>query len=237
MVLSSGGVFVIYEWPLLIFHLGSSVVIYILQQRGRELDKPRDAPNEPERIIADPIECCLLARWIPLQRTGALMKITAVVGIVRLALNVHSFQGDWLLVVAFRALTSLTLAVVNYYIYKSLTKQLINYTHWRIPEKKLPFILYIIVGCCGIAEVLYAFHCQWTAKKDGYFWLDLSLTFTALMNVALIVHEGECSDCKGHEQCSEMGELFNGNHIAKASCTGILSCIQASAAAYNTSCT
>ena len=123
MVLSSGGVFVVYEWPLLIFHLGSSVVIYILQQRGRELDKPRDAPNEPERTISDPTECCLLARWIPLQRTGALMKITAVVGIGRLALKVYSFQGDWIFVVTFRVLMTLTLSVVNYYIYKSLTKQ------------------------------------------------------------------------------------------------------------------
>ena len=188
-----------YECPLLVFHLGSCIVISILQQRGKELGKPGDAPNEPERILADPKQCCLLARWIPLQRTGALMKLTAIVGIGRLALNVYSFRGDWIFVVIFRLLTSFTFAVVNYYIYKSLTKQLIdNSKKHSIPmrKRKVTLILYILVGLFGIAEVLYAWYCQWTAEGDGFFLLNFVLAITALMNMALIIHEGKCLTVK-----------------------------------------
>ena len=191
ILLSSGSVSVIYEWPLLIFHLGSFVVINILQHRGKEVDKPRDALNEPERSLSDPIARCMLSRWIPLQRTGILMKVTALAAVGRLVVKIYTFQGDWIIVVVFRMLTSLTFAVVNYYTYKSLTEQLTRQRHFPWRNGKLTLILYITVGCFGIAEVGYAFYCQWTAEGDGFFLLDLSLTITVLMNVALIIHEGE----------------------------------------------
>ena len=190
ILLSSGSVSVIYEWPLLIFHLGSFVVINILQHRGKEVDKPRDALNEPERSLSDPIARCMLSRWIPLQSTGVLMKVTALAAVGRLVVKIYTFQGDWIIIVGFRLLTSLTFAVVNYYIYKSLTEQLTRQRHFPWRNGKLTLILYITVGCFGIAEVGYAFYCQWTAEGDGVLLLNLSLTITILINVALIIHEG-----------------------------------------------
>ena len=191
MALDSSSVSTIYEYPLLIFHLGSFAVISILQCRGKELDKPKDEQNKPESNLSDPIAHCMLARWIPLQRTSVLMEVTALAALGRLVVKIYTFQGDWVIIVIFRLLTSLTFAVVNYYIYKSLTKQLVQ--QHRLPWLNgIPtLLLYIIVGCCGIAEICHAFYCQWTVEGDGLFLLDFSLTITALMNVAMIIHEGE----------------------------------------------
>ena len=186
---------VIYEWPLLIFHSGSIFVINVLQQRGKELDKPRDAPDEPERAVADhdPTQRCPLAKWVPLENTDILMKLTAVVGIGRLAVMVNSFQGDWIIVVLFRFLVSLTLAMVNYYIYRTLTKQLVRYSqkhNFSLPKRKLPLFLYFTVGLIGITEVVYTFYYQWTAEGAGLLLLNVSLAIVLLMNAALIIHEG-----------------------------------------------
>ena len=191
MFLSSGSVSFLSECPLVVFHVGSFAVIDILQHRGKELDKPRDEQREPEGNHSEPIACCMLARCIPLERTGLLMKVTAIAAVARLIVKIYTFQGDWVVIVIFRLLTSLMLAVVNYYIYRSLTKQLARQHHLPWPNGMPTLILYITVGFFGIAKVGYEFYCQWTAEGDGLFPLDFSLTIAALMNVALIIHEGE----------------------------------------------
>ena len=191
MFLSNGTISALSEYPLLIFHMGSFASIWTLQRRGKELDKPRDEQNEPENNQSDPIAICILARWIPLHRTGLLMRFTACAAVVRLIVKIYTFQGDWVIIVLFRLLTSLTFAVVNYYICRSLTKQLARQHHLSLPNGKPTLILYITVGFFGIAEVVYAFYCQWTGEADGSVLMNTSLTIAALMNVALIIHEGE----------------------------------------------
>ena len=99
MALDSSSVSAIYEYPLLIFHVGSFAVISILQCQGKELDKPKDEKNKPERNPSDPIAHCMLARWIPLQRTSVLMEVTALAAVGRLVVKIYTFQGDWVIIV------------------------------------------------------------------------------------------------------------------------------------------
>ena len=49
----------------------------------------------------------------------------------------------------------------------------------------------MVVGLFGVASVGYPFYHQWTAEGDGRFLLDLSLIIEALVNLLLIIHEGE----------------------------------------------
>ena len=99
----------------------------------------------------------------------------------------------WIIVVEFRLLSAAMFAVVNYNIYKASTKHLATSqrSHFLWPHGKPTDILYIVAGLFGVASVGYAFYRQWTAEADGLFLLDLSLIIEALMNLLLIVHEGE----------------------------------------------
>ena len=99
----------------------------------------------------------------------------------------------WIIVVEFRLLSAAMFAVVNYNIYKASTKHLATSqrSHFLWPHGKPTDILYIVAGLFGVASVGYAFYRQWTAEADGLFLLDLSLIIEALMNLLLIIHEGE----------------------------------------------
>ena len=209
MVLSSGNVSAFFECPLLIFHVGSSAVILILQNRGKKLDKPRDEKNDARSNSPDPIADRMLARWISLPKPSLLMTLMAIAAVMRLSVKIYTFQGDWVFVVLFRLLASLTFAVVNYYIYKSLTKQLVQQHHLPWLNGIHTRILYIVVAFCGIAEVCYGFQLQWAIEGDGCFLLNVSLTVIALMNVALIVHEGEhltVTECVQHTSPSSCSD-------------------------------
>ncbi len=99
----------------------------------------------------------------------------------------------WIIVVEFRLLTAAMFAVVNHNIYKASTEHLVSSQrcHFLWPNGKPTDILYIVAGLFGVASVRYAFYRQWTAEGDGLFPLDLSLIIEALMNLLLIIHEGE----------------------------------------------
>ena len=193
MVLSNGRVSILSECSLLIFHVGSICIISRLQRRGKELDKPNDEQNELESSPSIPIAHCMLARWIPLQNTGHLMKVTTLAAFGSFAVKIYKFKGDWIIVVVFRLLTAAVFAVVNYYMYKASTKHLASSQrrHFLWPNGKPTDILYMVVCFLGVAEVGYAFYCQWTIEGDGLFLLDFFLTIQALMSVLLIIHEGE----------------------------------------------
>ena len=193
MVLSNGSVSILSECSLLLFHVGSIYIISRLQHRGKELDKPGDEQKELESSQSIPTAYCMIARWIPLQNTGHLMKVTILASFGRFAVEFYNFQGDWIIVVVFRLLTAAMFAVVNYYIYKASTKHLVSSQrrHFLWPNGKPTYILYMVAGLLGVASVGYAFYHQWTTEGDGLFLLDLSLTIKALMNVLLIIHEGE----------------------------------------------
>ena len=209
MVLSRGNVSTLFECPLFIFHVGSSAVILILQNRGKKVDKPRDEKNDAKSNSSNPIAYSMLARWIPLPNPSLLMPLMVIAAVVRLAVKMYTFQGDWVFIVLFRLLASLTFAVVNYYIYKSLTKQLLQ-------QHRLPWlngihtlILCVVVACCGIAEVCYTFQLQWATEGDGCLLLNISLTVIILMNVALIIHEGKhltVTECVHHTSPSSCSD-------------------------------
>ena len=99
----------------------------------------------------------------------------------------------WIIVVEFRLLSAAMFAVVNYNIYKASTKHLATSqrSHFLWPNGKPTDILYVVAGLFGVASVGYAFYRQWTAEGDGLFLRDLSLIIEALMNLLLIIHEGE----------------------------------------------
>ena len=191
MVLSNGSVSILFECSLLLFHMGAICIISRLHHRGKELDKRSENKLESSQSI--PTAYCMIARWIPVQNTGHLMKVTILASFGRFAVKFYNFQGDWIVVVIFRLLTAAMFAVVNYYIYEASTKHLVSSQrrHFLWPNGKPTDILYMVPGLFGVASVGYAFYCQWTAEGDGLFLLDLSLTIEALMDVLLIVHEGE----------------------------------------------
>lgn len=120
-----------------------------------------------------------------------LLKVAAWAAVSRLIVHFYNFEGDWIAVVAYRILSALILAVINYYLYKSSTKHLAPTSQRYQKLWRQPIHILYIVAAFGIAEVVYSFYCQWTAEGDGIFLLDFSLTIASLMKVALIIHESK----------------------------------------------
>ena len=147
MVLSNGRVSILSECSLLIFHVGSICIISRLQRRGKELDKPNDEQNELESSQSIPIAHCMLARWIPLQNTGHLMKVTTLAAFGSFAVKIYNFQGDWIIVVVLSLQPAAVFALVNH-------------TTFTKPQQSTWFLLNNTIYCGQMKGLLIS--CTWS---------------------------------------------------------------------------